>query len=499
MGQIERNAFANLLGTAWSIILGVACLPLYIKLMGIEAYGLVGLFITLQSIFIVFDIGIGVTLNRELARLSVKDGNAQQQRDLVFTLQVIYWLIALISGSTVFMLAPFIARHWVNLQSLSVETAITCIRLIGVAMTLQFPFAFYLSGLLGLQRQVLLNGIMVVLATMRGLGILLALWLILPSPEVFFAGQVVVSAVGTGSVAIVLWRCLPVSVERPSRFKLDQIRQVWRFSAAHAANSVALLGLLQGDKIILSTLLPLKMFGYYVMAQGITSGLYAIIISINGAIFPQFSGLIAFGNEAALSEVYHRGCQLMSVILMPVAVMIAMFSREVLLLWTGDAVIVENVQLILRLLVSGMLLHGLIHLPYYLQIAYGSWRLISITNLLLLLTIIPLNYFMVRIYGGPGAAAVWVLLNACYLVMVPLMHRRFLKGQLGRWLFDDICLPLCGVLVIGICADRLMPKQLSRIEMLAYLSAAGLLTVVAAAALAPQLRNSLLGRLRHYV
>jgi O-antigen/teichoic acid export membrane protein len=497
MGLLERNTFANLIGTTWSITLGVVCIPLYIKLMGIEAFGLAGMFLTLQSIFIIFDLGIAATLNREIARFAAEEGNAQKQRELVFTLQVIYWLIALLTGATVFMLAPVIAQHWVTLQSLSVDTVKTCIRMMGVGMALQFPFTFYQSGLIGLQKQILLNVLMVWLATMRGLGILLALWLISPAPEIFFAGQIVTSLVGTVTAAILLWRSLPVSIESGvSGFKFEQIRRVWRFSATYAANAVANLGLLQSDKIILSTLLPLKMFGYYSLAQSLTNGLYAIIISLDGALFPQFSGLIARGNNVELSYVYHRGCQLMSVILMPVAVMMAIFSREVLMLLTGDSVIVENTHLVLTLLVGGMLLHGLYHTPYYLQLAYGWWRLISNTNLLLLLSIIPLNILMAKNYGGPGAAAVWVLLNVCYLITVPVMHRRFLRGQQGRWLFEDVALPLSGALVVGIVAYWLLPKHLSRIEMLAYLSAAGLLAVVATAALASQLRNSVLAHLR---
>jgi O-antigen/teichoic acid export membrane protein len=496
MGRLERNSFANLISTVWSITLGVVSVPLYIKLMGIEAFGLAGMFLTLQSIFVIFDIGIAATLNREIARLSAEGGNAQKLRDLVFTLQVIYWLIALLIGATVFALAPAIARHWVKLQSLSVETVITCVRMMGVGMALQFPFTFYQSGLLGLEKQTLLSSVMIGLATLRGLGILLALWLISPIPEIFFAGQIVTSMLGTGTVAFLLWRCVPAAVDGVTGFKFDLIRRVWRFSAAYAANAVANLGLLQGDKIILSTLLPLRMFGYYALAQSLANGLYAIIISLDGAIFPQFSGVIARGGETKLSHVYHRACQLMAVILMPAAVMMAIFSREVLTLWTGDPEIVENAHLILRLLVGGMLLHGLFHVPYYLQIAYGWWRLISNTNVVLLLSIIPLNILMAKSYGGAGAAAVWVLLNVCYLVTVPIMHRRFLRGQQGRWLSEDVCLPLGGALVVSGVAYWLLPQSLSRIEMLAYLSAAGLLTIAATAALASQLRGALLAHLR---
>jgi hypothetical protein len=185
----------------------------------------------------------------------------------------------------------------------------------------------------------------------------------------------------------------------------------------------------------------------------------------------------------------------MSVILMPVAVMMAIFARETLWLWTGDPVIVENTYLILRLLVVGMLLHGLFQVPRYLQIAYGWWRLISRTNLVLLISIIPLNILMAKSYGGPGAATVWVLLNICYMATVPVMHRRFLRGQLGRWLLEDICVPLAGALVTGSVAYWLMPKHLSRIETLVYLGAAGVLALVAATSLAAQIRGSVVAYL----
>jgi O-antigen/teichoic acid export membrane protein len=363
-------------------------------------------------------------------------------------------------------------------------------------MALQFPFVFYQSGLLGLQRQLLLNSLMVTLATMRGLGILLALWLISPTPEMFFAGQIATSVVGTGTAVILLWRSLPAPAGSVPGFKFELIQRVWRFSASYAANALANLGLLQGDKIILSTLLPLNLFGYYTLAQSLTNGLYAIIICVNGAIFPQFSGLIVRGGEAELSYIYHRGCQLMSVILMPVAIIMAIFSGEVLMLWTGDPVIVEQTRHLLSLLVAGMLLHGLFQIPYYLQVAYGWWRLISITNLLLLVSIIPLNILLIKNYGGYGAAAVWVLLNVCYLITVPIMHRRFLRGQQGRWFMEDVCLPLGGALVVGGVAHLLIPKHLSRLETLACLSAAGLLAVVATAALASQLRPPIVARLR---
>jgi hypothetical protein len=165
-------------------------------------------------------------------------------------------------------------------------------------------------------------------------------------------------------------------------------------------------------------------------------------------------------------------------------------------MWTGDERVAEHAHLVLTLLVAGMLLHGLIQAPYYLQVAYGWWRNILRTNLLLLLFIVPLNILMARAYGGPGAALVWVLLNVCYLLTLPLAHRRFLKGERGRWLFEDVLLPLAGALSVGAAARWLAPTRLSRAEALACLCAVGVLALGAAAALASRMRGPVFALLR---
>ncbi|HZH32570.1 MAG TPA: oligosaccharide flippase family protein [Pyrinomonadaceae bacterium] len=496
MGRLERNTFANLFGAAWTAAVGVLCVPLYVGLMGAEAFGLVGLFVMLQSVFVVLDLGVGATFSRELARLDAQGSDARTQRDLAYTLQAVYWVMALLVGVTVFALAPAVARHWVKPQSLSAEEVTTCVRLMGAAMALQFPFAFYQGGLLGLQRQTLFNTLAAATATLRAAGTLLALHFVAPAPQTFFAVQIAAGAAGTGAAALLLWRCLPASGGVHSGFRPELIRRVWRFGAAYAANAVANMALFQGDKIILSTLLPLEMFGYYALAQGVASGMYAVIIAVDGAVFPQLSGLVARGDERELAEVYHRGSQLMAVLLAPIAVVAALFPREVLFAWTGDAAAVENASLVLSLLVAGMLLHGVVQAPYFLQIAHGWWRLILSTNLLLLIAVVPLNILMARAYGGPGAALVWVFLNVCYLLTFPLAHRRFLRGEQGRWLFEDVFLPLAGAFCAGAAARWLMPPRPSRVETLLFLCTTGALAAAVAVSLASRVRASMLTLLR---
>ena len=66
--------------------------------MGIEAYGLAGISLSLMMIFSIPNLGLSTTLNRELERSSAQQGKSQVRRDLARTLQVVYWSIGGLIG-----------------------------------------------------------------------------------------------------------------------------------------------------------------------------------------------------------------------------------------------------------------------------------------------------------------------------------------------------------------------------------------------------------------
>ena len=118
MSLVKKNLLANFMGKGWSALMGFAFVPFYIKLMGIEAYGLVGFFSTLVAVFALLDLGLTTTLNRELARYSALPDKALEMRNLVRTLEVVYWGLAGLIGLITMLLAPFIARQWLHFEDL---------------------------------------------------------------------------------------------------------------------------------------------------------------------------------------------------------------------------------------------------------------------------------------------------------------------------------------------------------------------------------------------
>ena len=110
-----------------------------------------------MGLFMVLDMGLSTALNRELARLAGGAAKPQEARNVVRTLEAIYWLIGLVVGGAVVMLASVLARSWIQSRGLPESTVRYAVMLMGGLIALRWPVPLYLGGLMGLQRQVLLN------------------------------------------------------------------------------------------------------------------------------------------------------------------------------------------------------------------------------------------------------------------------------------------------------------------------------------------------------
>jgi O-antigen/teichoic acid export membrane protein len=495
MSGIKRNIAANFAGSAWAALMSFLFIPFYIRFLGIEAYGLVGVFAILQTVLALLDLGSSTSLNRELARLSVKQQNALEMRDTVRTIEIPYWALALFIGVILLLTTPFLSSHWLKLDRLSPNTATQALSLMSLAVAIQLPSSLYAGGLMGLQRQLHYNMILVFIATFRNVGAVLALWLISPTIQAFFVWQCITALLQTLILGTFLWRSLPKASNRP-KFKIHFLARLWRFTAGVGGISIFAVILTQLDKILLSRILPLDLFGYYILAGTVASSLGRVAGPIFNALYPRFSQLVAMGDLDELTLTYHKASQLMSVLVFPLVMIVAFFSQEILILWTQDTQLAESASLLLSFLMVGSALNAQMHVPYALQLAYGWTSLALYTNLVAVLVLGPMIYAMTSLYGPVGASAVWVILNTGYiLISIQIMHRRLLPDQKWRWYKADIGKPLLIVISIAVLGKTLSPCLLSPSSAFFFILFMYATALLGSILLTPALRDHLLRRL----
>ena len=187
--------------------------------------------------------------------------------------------------------------------------------------------------------------------------------------------------------------------------------------------------LTQMDKVLLSRLLPLESFGYYTLAATVASALYVVIVPITQSLYPRMVELFTLESQTELASIYHQGAQLVTVLTAPVLILLSFFAGGVIFTWSGDAALAEKTSSILSILVIGTFLNGLMYMPYQLQIAHG-WTSLAIKTNVVAVVLIPAIFWVVPRYGAVGAAWIWLILNAGYvLVAIHFMHRQILPKE----------------------------------------------------------------------
>ena len=274
-------------------------------------------------------------------------------------------------------------------------------------------------------------------------------------------------------------------------FSTTALKNIWRFSAGISGIAVTAVLLTQVDKVILSGFLSLSDFGEYTLATVVVSAIYLVVNPVFNVIYPRFTVLVASANERQLSALYRSGTRLFATALFPVCMTMAVFAKEIVLVWTGNQLLADHVASIISLLAVGAALHSVMHFQYALQLAYGLTRMALTINIVLVIVAVPLMSVLAWRYGTIGGAAASLLLFLSYLLLGTWMtHRTLLKNIRLAWLLVDVGVPLSISICIGVVGRALMLRiDLTGLETMALGTA--LLTAAWGVSLATAPRETL--------
>ena len=474
--------------------MSLAFIPLYISYLGIESYGLIGMFGMLQALLSVLDMGMTPTLNREMARFTGGNHSATSIRDLLRSIEVIALSIAALLGLGIWAASGWLARGWLRSENLPIDTVSQAIAIMGTVIALRFIEGIYRSAIVGLQHHVYYNLVNCVLATLRWMGAAGILMWVSPTIENFFIWQVVISLLSLGVLASVTYRALP-KAERGGRFSILALRGIGHFAVGMMGITFLALLLTQVDKILLSRLLTLSDYGYYTFATVVAASLYMLISPISQAWFPRLSELHSKNQLSELILKYHQGAQLVSVFMGSAAIVMIVFAELILQLWTRDAELANRSASLLSLLALGNLLNGLMWIPYQTQLAHGWTGLATRINIVSVAIIVPVILLVTPRFGAEGAAWVWVGLNAGYLLIgIHFMYRKILINEKWRWYGEDVLKPLMAASAVTTTLAWAMPNHLESPYQVVWLLVISIFTLLGSAFAASDVRCELLGR-----
>jgi len=253
------------------------------------------------------------------------------------------------------------------------------------------------------------------------------------------------------------------------------------------------------DKLILSSILPLKEYGYFSLIAVVVGGMGALSSPIGTAIRPRMTSLISQGKEREMIALYKKGTQFVAVAGFAASGTVAFFSTELLYAWTGNIEAANWAGPILfwYALGNGMLM--VLAFQFYLQFAYGNLKYHIRGNTIFGLIQILVMIMAVYAYGALGAAIAWFLLQAIFLLFWPAyIHSKFASGIHKEWFFKDVLpMMLSSLILLSLIKSyNINLLYFERSELFIILLIIGFVVLIVNAFISSEARKIILHRLK---
>lgn len=471
-----KNVFWNFIGGVWLALLIILSTPWYISQLGLELYGILSIWLVFQAMMSFFDFGLGATIIKEFAGAKSNNEGNSYRLDLLKTIEIFYWCIAVIIFAFLIIFSIFFSNHWFTFDISKNINIVHIMLLMSCTLFFQFPNVLYLNGLIGLQNHKLMNILQISGNTLRyGIGSLILfyhnnlIW--------FFSAQIVVAVLQTFIARFFLRRSINCENLGKPVFNLGLLRYSARFSSGMALTSIAAVLISNIDRIAISKILPASELGKYAIAFTATGLLQLGIQPFYRAFFPRYAELFSIGDIEKLKDEYFFSNKMIAIIIISLGVICLFFAEDIFLLWMNinDVIILKT----FRFLILGILCSGLGWLPAAMQQAQG-WTSLHVKMIFGSILIgLPIMLLAIHFFGIIGGTVAWLIHGFSDVTLgLWLMHRRIFKGELIKWYRTVIIPPVLIIVPITYLSFVLKPHDLGRFENLAWIIVTGIILIL---------------------
>ena len=276
-----------------------------------------------------------------------------------------------------------------------------------IIFIVQFPGGLYRGFLQAAEEQVVLNSILICCVTLRHLfGVLvLYFW---PSLLTYIIWQVVTIALETSLRSHYAWQF--VQTKRVLvKFEYKEFQPALR--SAIKMSMVVFLGVLttQLDRILLSGMVPIKQFGFYVIASAVSQGVLGLIQPFVQALAPSI--MQSHEDEKTLHTLNVRLTKIIGGIVLIGSALFLVGGKWILNVWMGDPQAVEIMYPLLSILLIGSVLNAFYHVGYYNWLAKHRADRILLVNAAGLLLTLLITPSLIQWKGMIGATFGFVAMN----------------------------------------------------------------------------------------
>ncbi len=432
--------------------------PFILHKIGVTGYGTWAVFLAMNSLTSLADLGLVGTLSKFVAEYYAHRNFATLSR-LLSSAAALFLLLGcavaiVVAGMTQLLATAFFRGSYVSHTEL--VFLLRCFLLVIVANIFVLLLSSITSGLQRLDITYMMSAANILLSAIGG-GLLLLRGWGLRGLVYAYAGSALLTVIG---YLVIVKKLLPQVRVNPIHFEVSEARQLLGFSLRLYVIQATVGIQNQIDKVLLALLIGVAPVGWFDIASDVALKTRGVIGLILGPILPAASELNALHDERRTQELYYRSHKYLALFGIPVVVCASVFSRRFVELWLGSGMTMIATPLSLLITVF---FFNLASGPGFLILAGRGYLKPAIQSCVLGIVInCVLSFGLIYKFGFAGAAiGTSVSIFAAAVFLIWAFHRE--SGYpFGRLLRESYLKPaLSSLLVIAPLGAAYPPKTLS--------------------------------------
>jgi O-antigen/teichoic acid export membrane protein len=399
---MARNTIWNIVGQALPLLLAAVAIPLLIRRLGLDRFGVLTLAWTIVGYFGLFDLGLGRAITKVVSE-SLAEGKQADAAGAVWTGS------AILAGlGTLFTVALFLGAHLLVYRLIKVPVALQTETVKAVNwLAISIPIVTVTAGLRGVleaqHRFRAVNLVRVAMGVFSYLGPLIAA-VFSPDLQLLCAVLVIGRAIAAVLYLVLCLYGLP-GLRKGIIVRRHVISMLIDVGAWITVSNTIGPIVTYGERFLIGLLLSVAAVAYYATPSELVLRLLLVPAAISTVLFPAFAALSVV-DSSRLALTYDRGIRFCFILIFPAIFLIVLFAPEGLRLWLGP-VFAEKSTVLLRWIALGIFVNSLSQIPYALLQAANRPDLPG----KLFLIDAPIYLFAlveaIKMYGITGAAVVW--------------------------------------------------------------------------------------------
>ena len=421
---LARNTIWNLLGSGAPMLVAVFCIPILIRGLGKERFGVLTLAWALIGYASLFDLGLSRALTQLVAR-KLGAGEEREIPSLAWTSLLLMLLLGVAGSATVFLISPWLVGRGLNVPGALQGETLQSFRLLGLSL----PFVITAAGLRGLleahQRFGLINALRVPMGVFTFAGPLLVLPFsksLAPVVATLVVGRVIAWA----AHLLVCLRVLP-ELARAMGWERSAVGPLLRFGGWMTVTSVVSPLMVTLDRFLIGALVSVTAVAYYATPYEVVTKFLLLPVALMGVMFPAFSA--SFAQDRERTAILFRRCvKSLFLVLFPIMLCTVALAQDGLKFWLGPEFAQHSFR-VLQLLAVGVFINCLAYMPFSLLQGMGRPDLTATLHLIELPLYLGLLWWLIGTRGIEGAAIAWSARVAVDALLLFMLSKKFLPGK----------------------------------------------------------------------